>query len=60
MNNNGSDGQRWVTFPTSSEEEINDDGPNYEDIPRCLDRRTMEGLRDRDNLMNGRTEKEEI
>ena len=33
-----------------TEGEINDDGPNYEDILRCLDRRTMDGLRDRDLL----------
>ena len=33
-----------------TEREINDDGPNYEDILRCLDRRTMDGLRDRDLL----------
>ena len=28
------------------ERENNDDEPNYEDILRCLDRRTMDGLRD--------------
>ena len=33
-----------------TEGEINDDGPNYEDILRCLDRRTMDGLRDGDIL----------
>ena len=50
MNNNGSYGRRWATFPTGREEEINDDGPNYEDILRCLDRRTMDVLRDGDLL----------
>ena len=50
MNNNRSDGRWWVTFPTDGEGEINDDGPNYEDILRCLDRRTKDGLGDRDIL----------
>ena len=30
--------------------DISDDGPNYEDILRCLDRWTMDGLGDRDIL----------
>ena len=34
----------------STDEERYDDGPNYEDIPRCLDRRTMDRLSDGDIL----------
>ena len=50
MNNNRSDGRWWVTFPTCRERENNDDEPNYEDILRCLDRWTKDGLGDRDIL----------
>ena len=53
-------GRWWVTFPTDEEGEINDDGPNYEEIRRCLDRWTMTGLEIEIYLMNGRTETEEI
>ena len=50
MNNNISDGRWWVTFPTCRERENHDDEPNYEDILRCLDRWTMDRLRDGDIL----------
>ena len=50
MNNNGSDGRWWVTLPTNEEGEINNDGPNYEEMRRCSDRWTMNELRDGDIL----------